>query len=327
MSSFYKKLLLLGVVTLGIIPVIETAYHFYIKSSIPTAKEWETVKKIVAENFAKGDLIMIKPEWAEEGWVWLGQFQEIKDRAFTDYRLYERVWLVYLSSFYDISKDADKYGTILKRFSTKNISIIVYKVKDRVKPMYSFIDHFEEAKVYLEDHKTGSKCNYIANNPWRTGISKIVQRGGFECRDRNNTFYIAPVIFTDRSNQPRYCIHILLPKYIKLVIEYNNVPYGKFVTGYLGMHYNQWSRGGYDPQRPPVMMLIETKNSSFLFTITQKEAWKQFLYELKYNTYSNLDIRFLFFSQENKRQESCFTAWVTDTKPKELINVKAKYKE
>lgn len=316
-SGFFLKLWrqkkLFFCILIPFIVIFEISYHFIIEHRIPTDADWRNARAYLRQHFKQGDLVIIDPQWAELGWVHLGEFASIKERSLADVSLFHRVWIVSIPAYKKIN--LEQVATLSKKVSIGRVSIEEFKIKKPLDPVYDFLAAFEKAKVTVEEtnNKKSISCDYTINNPASTGISKIIQPGRFECKSISRDTYVAPIILTDRLNNPRLCLRARPIHNKILAITYSEVPHASFVRGFMGLHYNQWTRGHSDLKRAPVNMKILVDNSfSVTASIHQNQAWVPFKVTVKGKN-KNHSIRYEISSPQSDWQFFCFTGWMTDT--------------
>lgn len=225
---------LLGVPALG---VFELVAHLYFRGRTPQLEDYRALEPVVRELRQAGDLVVISPDWAEPNLRWaLGDgLMPLRDVARPE------------DSRYPVAVEVRLPGTDStfgewKVETAREVGAFV--VERRVNPrhepvLFDFVDAFSKnlsVSVGRDAHNR-TACTYNASARVTNGAlgghaTFPAQR--FECGNSEWDF-VGVTVIEDQTYHPRRCLWAHPPSGKRhKVIQYDQVPLGKRITGFTG---------------------------------------------------------------------------------------------
>ncbi len=238
MSTVKRRAFLLLWVLVPAAGIVEMAYHARVESRVPRDADWESAAAIVEQGHADGDLVVITPWWASQGWKWLGRFMTVAQMSREDDWGYGRIWEVALPGRH--TEEYEAKGKLIQRTRAGRLTVRLWQFPEGPTNVYDFVAALEkDASVSMipGDGRPPEPCSFKPNPT--TGIvpNSAVQSGKFRCDPRLPWNYVAREVIADLDNKPRLCLwaHPIEGKRIR--IEFGHVPAGRFIEGHTGLKY------------------------------------------------------------------------------------------
>lgn len=232
----HSRLTILWAVVL-FVPLIEVGYHVKVKLEVPRQQDWEAAADLIEREHRQGDLVVITPWWATEGWVHLGRFVTLEQMARDDDRGWGRIWEV---SWRGRSRaDYKETGKLLKKEKAGRLDVRLWSFPDAPETILDFVGELERASVAMTDYQGQvlRACTFRKHVKNIMSPSPMVQTGKFHCNPSLPWNTITREVIADLDNKPRLCIWAHPVTNQRIRISFLGVPEGKFVEGHTGLKY------------------------------------------------------------------------------------------
>lgn len=236
--------------------LVELGHHQWVSSRVPRPADWERASTIVREGFEQGDLVVIAPWWASQGWTWLGDLVTVQQMAREDDEGYGRIWEVALPGHRH--QRYSQTGKLVTEREAGRLTVRLYEFPDAPANLYDFVQQIEtDARVsMLPAHRGGKEepCTFRPNP--ETGLipNATVQGGKWRCNQRLPWNYVAREVIADLESRPRLCLWAHPVQGKKIHIEFSNVPEGAVIEGHMGRSYEADRE---TIQRPPIYLDVD----------------------------------------------------------------------
>jgi len=307
-SPYLSRMHILWLVIL-FVPVIEMGYHIIIESRVPTEENWEKAASIVEKEYKKGDLVVITPWWATEGWVKLGKFVSLEQMARDDDRGWGRIWEVAWKG--RTREDYKETGKILKDQKAGRLVVRLWSFPDAPATLFDFVGKIENAVVEMTDSQGFNPrgCTFRKHVKNIMAPSPMVQTGKFMCNPSIPWNYVTREVIADLDNNPRLCIWAHPVTNQRIRITFNSVPQGAFIEGHTGLKYEaERETAG----KPPVF--LDVYAGDILAGSTMHEeggGWTPYRFPVP-SQWKGGSIRFEVHSPFDGMQHFCFTGKLRD---------------
>jgi hypothetical protein len=144
-----KLVALWGLVPL--IAIVEIASQWSISRSVPTSRDWQAAAAAVREKKGAHDIVIIAPDWATQGRMYLGDLITERDFGRFDVSTYDRIFEVSVNG---ARADETRYATPLSTRTFGDLSVSEYKRPARRRVTYVFQDHLDSATTTLNTMPT-----------------------------------------------------------------------------------------------------------------------------------------------------------------------------
>jgi hypothetical protein len=286
--------------------VLELGHHAWVQSRVPREADWKRAEEVIERGHEEGDLVVIAPWWASQGWRWLGRFMTVQQMAREDDEGYGRIWEVSLPGHRH-----ERYassGRLVQEHPAGRLTVRLYSFPQAPATVYDFVAEIETgARVSMIPVSGGPEepCTFTANP--KSGIvpNAAVQTGKWRCDERLPWNYVAREVIPDLSNRPRLCLwaHPIDGK--RIHIEYADVPEGEVIEGHVGRRYeaDRESEG-----RPPVYLDVLV-GGQMVGTAAHPEGGGWLPYRFDLGTHSSAEgVTFEVHSPQAGMAHFCFTA-------------------
>jgi hypothetical protein len=289
--------------------LVEMGHHVWVESRVPTDEDWKQAEAVIDEAHEPGDLVVISPWWASQGWTHLGRFMSVEQMAREDDTGYGRIWEVALAGHRN--EEYSSAGTLLSRTRAGRLTVLLYRFPEAPTNIYDFVEALEEdASVSMIDPAGRAEPCPFRTHP-RTGHvpGAAVQSGKFFCDQRLPWNNVAREVIADLTNRPRLCIWAHPVERKKVHVEYGSVPAGSVIVGHTGLKYEA-ARERVD--RPPIIMEI-TAGGTRVGTVLHEHGggWTPYRFELPAG-WSGGHVTFEVHSQSVGMAHFCFSAKLRD---------------
>jgi len=190
----------------------------------PDAGDYREAEKIVREQWAPGDVVVVQPWWAARAREYLGDrpFLQVRRIAEEDFSRYRRVWVITLPGHRDLEGPFDDgtYPPELER-EIGGLELWRFRLPDSARGVaYDFREQLQAALVRYYVGGQGQPCNKWIRDRWH-------------CSPRDWE-YVGRVV-VDLGTDPREVIwaHPLITG--ALEIGFDRVPGGRFLRVHTGL--------------------------------------------------------------------------------------------
>lgn len=122
--------------------LLEIFLQWRIPGDIPDDDEWLRAAESIRAQKASADLVIISPEWADQGRMFLGELMTFKDFGRFDTTRYSRIFEV---SAYGAMAPETREMEPVSRESFGRIEVRTYKLSRNAEVLYDFRDHVKDA--------------------------------------------------------------------------------------------------------------------------------------------------------------------------------------
>jgi hypothetical protein len=284
-------------------------HHGWVESRVPRERDWEEAARIIDGQHEEGDLVVIAPWWASQGWKHLGRFMTVEQMSRDDDRGYGRIWEVALPGYRH-----DEYATTGKLVSEERagrLTVRRYQFPDAPRTIYDFVGHLEEEATVtmLPERGTPEPCTFRPHPKTGTIPNAVVQSGKFKCDPRLPWNTVDREVIADLDNKPRLCIWAHPVDRKRVAIRFDGVPAGSVIEGYTARRYeaDREVKG-----RPPVFVEIKV-GGEVIGTAMHEEhgGWTPYRFELGPG-FQGGSVSFEIWSAQAGMAHFCFTAKLRD---------------
>ena len=159
-----SRLTLLWVVIL-FVPLFEVGYHVKVKLQVPQERDWKAAADLIEKEHREGDLVVITPWWATEGWVHLGRFVTLEQMARDDDLGWGRIWEVSWKG--RGREDYEQSGKLIKKEKAGRLDVRLWSFPDAPETIIDFVGELEHASVAMTDFQGQvlTDCAWYRKNP------------------------------------------------------------------------------------------------------------------------------------------------------------------
>lgn len=290
--------------------LVEVGHHTWVESRTPTQEDWKSAARVVEQGWQEGDLVVIAPWWASQGWKHLGRFMSVEQMAREDDSGYGRIWEVSLRGYKH--EQYARTGELTSETRAGRLTVRTYQFPDAPTTIYDFVEALEEdatVSMIPQGSNKSEPCTF-RRHP-RSGIvpNAAVQGGKFHCDPRLPWNNIAREVIADLENKPRLCVWAHPVQNKRVHIEFENVPKGKVIVGHVGKKYEADRE---TVERPPVFLEVKA-GGKVVGTAMHEQGggWTPFHFELGPEGAGG-SVSFEVFSQHAGMAHFCFTAKLRD---------------
>jgi hypothetical protein len=290
--------------------IIEMGHHGCVQSRIPRDRDWESAAALIDAGWQEGDLVVISPWWASQGWQQLGRFMSVEQMAREDDSGYGRIWEVALPGHG--SEPFAETGTLLDEQRAGRLTVRTYRFPDAPTNIHDFVAALEtDASVAMIPQSGGAAepCTFRTHPKAGLVPNAAVQTGKFVCDPRLPWNNVAREVIADLANRPRLCIwaHPVAQKRIRITFE--NVPEGAVIEGHTGLKYEAARE---TIERPPIFLEVSAAGK-VIGTHAQERGtgWTPYRFDLG-PAGTGGTVTFEIFSQDVGMGHFCFTAKLRD---------------
>lgn len=290
--------------------LVELGYHQIVELRVPRDSDWQEASAEVRAGFREGDLIVISPWWASQGWVYLGDLVTVEQMSREDDEGYGRIWEVALPGHRH--EHYASTGRLVRQSDAGRLTVRLYEFPDAPKNLFDFVSAIEShARVSMIPDNGGAweACTFRPNS--RTGLvpNSAVQTGKWKCDQRLPWNYVAREVIADLDNRPRLCLwaHPVDGKTIH--IEFSDVPEGAVIEGHVGRRYEADRES---IERPPIYLDV-TAADVLVGTAAHEKGggWTPYSFELGSGGTQG-KVSFDVHSPQTGMAHFCFTAKLRD---------------
>jgi hypothetical protein len=289
--------------------LVEMGTHALVESRVPRPADWQEAARVVGAGYEEGDLVVIAPWWASQGWEWLGRFMTVEQMAREDDTGYGRIWEVALPGHRH--EEYARTGRIVEQTRAGRLTVRRYQFPDAPKNVYDFVEALEsDAAVSMIVQGSRTEPCEFRPNP-KTGLvpNAAVQTGRFRCDPRLPWNTVAREVIADLDNKPRLCIWAHPVEGRTVRIEFGGLPEASVIEGHTGLKYeaDRETAG-----KSPVFLDIRA-GGKLVGTAMHEEGggWTPFRFELG-PAGTGGEVTFEVHSPHVGMQHFCFTARLRD---------------
>ncbi len=290
--------------------LVEVGHHVWIESRVPDSRDWQQATRLVEAGRQAGDLVVISPWWASQGFIWLGRFVTVEQMAREDDEGYGRIWEVALPGHRQ--EGYEKKGKLLKEDRAGCLTVRLWSFPRTPATLFDFVEQVEtRARVSMVPSAGGPEepCVFRANP--KTGLvpNAAVQGGKFRCDQRLAWNYVAREVIADLDNRPRLCLwaHPIDGK--RIVIEFSGVPEGGVIEGHTGKKYEADRE---HVERPPILLQVNAAGKTVGTAMhVQGGGWMPYSFDLGPEGTAG-KVTFEVSSAQAGMAHFCFTAKLRD---------------
>jgi len=290
--------------------LVEMGHHAWVEARIPTDEDWEQAADVIDAGWQEGDLVVITPWWASQGWQELGRFMTVEQMAREDDTGYGTIWEVALPGHRHEQYAAT--GTLLDEKRAGRLTVRRYRFPDAPTNIYDFVAALEtDASVTMVSQAGGENepCQFRAHPKAGLVPNAAVQTGKFACDPRLPWNSVAREVIADLTNRPRLCIWAHPVSQKRISITFEGVPEGAVIEGHTGLEYEA-ARETID--RPPIFLEIRTAGKVVgTHALDRHSGWTPYRFDLG-PAGTGGTITFEVFSHDVDMGHFCFTAKLRD---------------
>jgi hypothetical protein len=288
----------------------EVGFHSFIESRIPTEEDWERAAGLVGEGWQEGDLVVIAPLWASQGWKHLGRFMTVEQMAREDDRGYGRIWEVALPGHRH--EEYGRTGELTSEARAGRLTVRTYQFPGAPTTVYDFVSALEKDGSVSMVSGAGAHaepCTF-RQHP-RAGLvpNAAVQTGKFHCDPRLPWNTVDREVIADLENRPRLCIwaHPVQGKRVR--IAFKGVPEASVIEGHVAKKYEADRE---TIERPPVILEISAGGKIVGSALHEHgSGWTPYRFEIGPGGTGG-EVAFEIFAQSVGMAHFCFTAKLRD---------------
>ena len=289
--------------------LVEMGHHAWVEARIPTSEDWEQAAETVGAGWQEGDLVVISPWWASQGWQQLGRFMTVEQMAREDDSGYGKIWEVALPGYRH--EQFASTGTLLEERRAGRLTVRTYQFPDAPRNLYDFVSALEtDASVAMVPQAggPGEPCSFRTHP--KTGLvpNAAVQTGKFTCDPRLSWNTVAREVIADLENRPRLCIWAHPVGQKRVSITFEGVPAGAVIEGHTGLRYEAARE---TIARPPIFLEIRAGGKAVGTHAHERHSgWTPYRFDLPAGAGGTFT--FDVFSQDVGMGHFCFTAKLRD---------------
>ncbi len=290
--------------------LVEMGHHAWIEARIPRQEDWQQAAGVVDAGWHEGDLVVISPWWASQGWEHLGRFMSVEQMAREDDTGYGRIWEVALPGHRNDRFAAE--GTLLDERRAGRLTVRMYRFPDAPTNIYDFVAALEtDASAAMIAQADGKRepCTFRAHPKAGLVPNAAVQTGKFTCDPRLPWNNVAREVIADLENRPRLCIWAHPVSQKRVSVTFEGVPEGAVIEGHTGLKYEAARE---TIERPPILLEIHAGGKVVGTHAHERQSgWTPYRFDLG-PAGTGGTVTFEIFSQDVGMGHFCFTAKLRD---------------
>jgi len=304
--SRYAKYLWLAVPLVGL---AELGLSQYFSRRFPRLEEWRALTAEVRARKKDGDLIVIAPEWAEP--VARTAFSDallpIADVARPDEAGYARAL--------EIAALGEQNPLVRSWPVTQEVQVGKFSLRTRTNPsfqpaLYVLTDHAFPAELSVSERgQSGesSPCRYGTRPPSsQSGLlaRPAFPRQRFSCGPAEGNF-VGTTIIEDQHDRARRCLWANPAPGGLLTLNFENVPIGTQLDGYIGFPFFRFRDHGW----PQVTVSFAIDGVALgTHAHSPESGWQPFRIDTAQFRGSSHQVRIQLFGADSRELELCFYA-------------------
>jgi len=305
-----KPWLRLAWILVPLAALVEIGYHGWVSARVPRDSDWQKAAAIVEAGWEEGDLVVIAPWWASQGWKWLGRFMTVEQMAREDDRGYGRIWEVALPGYRH--EEYSRTGKLTVERKAGRLRVRTYQFPGAPRTLYDFVKGLEsDARITMLDEGQGPPEGCTFRPHPRGGLipNAAVQSGKFICNPRIPWNTVDREVIADLDNRPRLCIWAHPVDRKRVHIEFSGLPEGKVIEGHTGLKYEADREAA---GKPPIFLEVQS-GGRVVGTAMHEEGggWTPYRFELGAGPMGG-KVSFDVFTPAAGMAHFCFTAKLRD---------------
>ena len=291
------------------VPLIEIGYHWKVQLQVPSRDDWRQAAAVIEKQHQEGDLVVITPWWATEGWVHLGRFMTIERMAREDDRGWGRIWEVAWKA--RGREDLEQTGKLLSEQKAGRLKVRLWSFPDAPDNIYDFVSAIENGSVAMTDHSGNNPkpCKFKKHAKHMKSGASAVQTGKFMCNPARSWNHVAREVIADLENKPRLCIWAHPVSNERIRIRFDDVPGGAFIEGHTGLKYEADRETA---NKPPVFIDIFASDALVGSAMHEEGGgWTHYKFPVP-SDWQGGSVSFEVHSPSDGMQHFCFTGKLRD---------------
>lgn len=267
----------------------------------PSPEQVQAAAMILRQQHQPGDLIILQPAYATRARETLGDLHPVavRDPLAEDFDAHPRVWVFGLFSAAEALRPA-MVASGLKLLNSQTpapgITLDLWSTGRHHAPIYDFVAHLAEAKVWHEKGAEKIRCDR-----WQTTNGQGGALGRWACPNDTDWFYVAPE-WHRMGDHLRLCLWAHPPNEGRLVIQFPQVP----LTGRLFGHAGHTLNASVNARAPIDFDVRIGDGLSQRFIFELSDTWRPFA--VTTSTATTSTVTFAVSSTDAGVNHFCFSA-------------------